>query len=246
MNKRSFIKNSMVLAAASFVAPSLLAGNVNSNESGILQSSGAPFTLPKLPYAVSALEPHIDRQTMEIHHGKHHKGYVDNLNSAVKGTALEKQSIEQILSNISSQPEKVRNNAGGHYNHSLFWQILSPKGGGEPKGRLVQDINRNFKSFNAFQEEFNEKAKGVFGSGWAWLCMNNNGNLFITSTPNQDNPLMNLQSVERGTPIMGLDVWEHAYYLKYQNKRADYVSAFWNVINWNEVNKLYEQALAKK
>ncbi|TDM13129.1 superoxide dismutase [Macrococcus lamae] len=197
------------------------------------------FELPQLPYAYDALEPHIDKETMEIHHTKHHNTYVTNLNAAVAGTEFENQSIEELMANINSVPEDkqtaVRNNGGGHYNHSLFWQLLS-KDGGTPNGEVAEAINAKFGSFEAFQEAFAEAATKRFGSGWAWLVVNN-GELEVVSTPNQDNPLM-----EDKTPILGLDVWEHAYYLNYQNKRPDYIKAFWNVVNWDKVNELYTAA----
>jgi Fe-Mn family superoxide dismutase len=191
------------------------------------------FELPKLAYDYSALEPHIDARTMEIHHSKHHAGYTNNLNAAVEGTEMEGKSIEDLLSGISSLPVAVRNNGGGFYNHNLFWEILGPNGGGEPKGDLLDAIKRDFGTFESFQEVFNKAAATRFGSGWAWL-INKGGKLIVASTPNQDNPLMDLAEV-KGTPILGIDVWEHAYYLKYQNKRPEYISAFWNVVNWDAV-----------
>jgi Fe-Mn family superoxide dismutase len=198
------------------------------------------FELPALPYDKAALEPHIDAMTMEIHHGRHHNTYVTNLNNAVKGTEMENMSIEDLMRNISKYPVAVRNNGGGHYNHTLFWQIMSPNGGGEPMGELAAAINAKFGSYATFKEEFTKAAVGRFGSGWAWLIVEN-GELKICSTPNQDNPLMDLNP-DKGTPILGLDVWEHAYYLKYQNKRPDYIAAFWNVVNWAEVANRYAQA----
>jgi superoxide dismutase, Fe-Mn family len=200
------------------------------------------FELPALPYASEALEPHIDKQTMEIHHGKHHNAYVTNLNGAIQGTDMEGKSLDELMKNISKHPAAVRNNGGGHYNHSLFWQILSPNGGGKPSGELAQAIDSAFGSFDAFKEEFNKAGATRFGSGWAWLIVKD-GKLAVTSTPNQDNPLMDVAET-KGTPILGLDVWEHAYYLKYQNKRPDYISAFWNVVNWDEVSKRFSQARA--
>lgn len=196
------------------------------------------FELPKLPYAYDALEPHIDAQTMEIHHGKHHKGYTDNLNNAIKGTELEGKSIEDILKNLDMENKAVRNNGGGFFNHSLFWKVMSPNGGGEPSGELANAINDAYGSFEAFKEKFSNAAKTQFGSGWAWLCVHKGGKVEVCSTPNQDNPLMPNVGCG-GNPILGLDVWEHAYYLKYQNKRPDYVSAFWNVVNWDEVSSYY-------
>ncbi|RKO61959.1 superoxide dismutase [Caldibacillus debilis] len=199
------------------------------------------FQLPALPYAYDALEPYIDKETMNIHHTKHHNTYVTNLNSALEGhPELLNKSVEELIQNLDQVPESirtaVRNNGGGHANHSLFWQILSPNGGGEPTGELREAIEKKFGSFTAFKDEFTKAATGRFGSGWAWLVVNN-GELEVLSTPNQDNPLM-----EGKTPILGLDVWEHAYYLKYQNRRPEYIAAFWNIVNWDEVTKRYQQA----
>lgn len=199
------------------------------------------FNLPELPYSNDALEPHFDAKTMEIHHDKHHKGYTDKLNAAIEGTELENQSIEEILKNVSKHSSAVRNNGGGFYNHSLFWKTLSPNGGGQPSGELMDKINSAFGSFEDFKKKFSEAAATRFGSGWAWLCVKD-GSLVVCSTPNQDNPMMDVSEGCGGTPILGLDVWEHAYYLKYQNKRPEYIEAFWNVVNWDEVSKLYEEA----
>ena len=198
------------------------------------------FELPKLSYDFSALEPHIDAKTMEIHHGKHHQAYVGKLNDAVAGTELEGQSIEQLMSNVSKHSAAVRNNGGGHFNHTLFWSVMSPNGGGEPTGKLAEAINKTFGSFEEFKTQFASAAATRFGSGWAWLVVHDN-NLVVTSTPNQDNPTMDIAEV-KGTPILGLDVWEHAYYLNYQNRRPDYIGAFWNVVDWNVVGQLFEQA----
>ncbi len=198
------------------------------------------FELPALPYATTALEPNIDARTMEIHHGKHHNGYVTNLNNAIAGTDLEGKSLLELLK-VAGSNTAVRNNGGGHYNHSLFWKILSPTGGGSPKGELAAAIDAKFGSFDAFKETFNKAAATRFGSGWAWLCVDTKKELCVCSSPNQDNPLMDIAECP-GTPIMGLDVWEHAYYLNYQNRRPDYISAFWNVINWEEVSKNYAAA----
>ncbi|MBL0339705.1 MAG: superoxide dismutase [Bacteroidetes bacterium] len=198
------------------------------------------FELPKLPYAFNALEPNIDARTMEIHHGKHHQAYVTNLNNAIAGTETEKMSIEDICRNISKFPVPVRNNGGGHYNHSLFWNILTPNASAAPVGALADAISTNFGSFDDFKTKFAAAATTRFGSGWAWLVKNEAGKLEISSTPNQDNPLMDIAEV-KGTPILGLDVWEHAYYLHYQNRRPDYISAFWNVINWDEVAKRFSK-----
>ena len=198
------------------------------------------FELPALPYDFNALEPHIDAKTMEIHHGKHHQGYVNNLNAALEGTELEGKSLEELLSNVSTLSPAVRNNGGGHYNHSLFWTVMGTNKGGEPSGDLANDINSTFGSFDAFKDHFSKAAATRFGSGWAWLVLSE-GKLVVTSTPNQDNPLMDVADV-KGTPILGLDVWEHAYYLNYQNRRPDYVGAFWNVVDWDEVAKKYADA----
>ena len=198
------------------------------------------FTLPALPYAHDALEPHIDKQTMEIHHGKHHQAYVDNLNKAVAGTPNEGKSLEELVAKAGAISPAVRNNGGGHWNHSFFWEILGPNAGGKPSGKLGDAINEAFGSFEAFQEKLNAAGTTRFGSGWAWLVAHE-GNLVVCSTPNQDNPLMDIAEV-KGTPILGMDVWEHAYYLKYQNKRPDYMNAFWNVINWDQVADYYNKA----
>ena len=203
------------------------------------------FSVPDLGYGFDALEPHIDAQTMEIHHDKHHAAYVSKLNDAIAGTDLESKSIEEIISNLSAVPEDkrtaVRNNGGGHYNHTLFWEILGPKAGGTPTGELADAINKDLGSFDAFKEQFSNAGTTRFGSGWAWLCVSD-GKLCVCSTPNQDNPLMDIADC-KGIPILGLDVWEHAYYLKYQNRRPDYIAAFWNVINWQAVTKRYKAVL---
>jgi Fe-Mn family superoxide dismutase len=198
------------------------------------------FELPALPYAHDALEPHIDARTMEIHHGKHHAGYTNNLNAAIQGTDLENASIEDILAKAGSAGAAVRNNGGGYYNHNLFWTVMGPNGGGAPSGELAQAIDRDFGSFDAFKEAFGKAAATRFGSGWAWLIVAG-GKLHVTSTPNQDNPLMDVAET-KGTPILGLDVWEHAYYLNYQNRRPDYIGAFWNVVNWDRVAANYAAA----
>jgi Fe-Mn family superoxide dismutase len=196
------------------------------------------FELEKLPYAFDALEPHIDARTMEIHHGKHHAAYTTNLNAAIAGTTLEGKSIEDILKNLDMNNMAVRNNGGGFYNHNLFWKVMSPNGGGNPTGPVADAINSAFGSYEAFKEQFSKAAATRFGSGWAWLCVNG-GKLEICSTPNQDNPLMPNSGCS-GIPILGLDVWEHAYYLNYQNRRPDYIGAFYNVINWDEVNRRFK------
>jgi Fe-Mn family superoxide dismutase len=199
------------------------------------------FTLPALPYAYDALEPHIDTLTMQIHHGKHHQAYVDNLNKALAGTDGENKSIEEIMANISSYPMAVRNNGGGHYNHSLFWSVMGPNAGGAPTGELADAINSTFGSYDALVEKMSTAGVTRFGSGWSWLLVKD-GKLEVTSTPNQDNPLMDIAEV-KGTPILGIDVWEHAYYLHYQNRRPDYLKAIWNVINWEAVSARYKAAL---
>lgn len=197
---------------------------------------------PSLSYDFGALEPHIDALTMEIHYTKHHQAYFNNLSAAVKGTDMENMSLEDVLKNINNYPVAVRNNGGGHFNHSLFWTIMSPNGGGNPSSDLANAIDQSFGSFDEFTALFNNAAKTRFGSGWAWLSVNSDNKLFVSSTPNQDNPLMDVTE-NKGTPILGLDVWEHAYYLNYQNRRPDYVKAFWNVVNWNEVEKRYLEIL---
>ena len=200
----------------------------------------AKFELPALQYAHDALEPYIDKMTMEIHHGKHHGGYVNKLNAAVEGTALEGKSLEELLKDVSKHPVAVRNNGGGHFNHSLFWTVMKKGGGGNPSGDLSNAINSAFNSFDEFKKQFSNAAATRFGSGWAWLIVQN-GKLAICSTPNQDNPLMDVAET-KGTPILGLDVWEHAYYLKYQNKRPDYIENWYNVINWDEVASRFAKA----
>ncbi|MEE1899446.1 superoxide dismutase [Flavobacterium rakeshii] len=199
------------------------------------------FELPTLPYAYNALEPHFDEETMTIHHQRHHQAYVDNLNKAIETN----QSLEQIMPQVSKLSPAVRNNGGGHYNHSLFWKILSPSAKTEPTGKLAEEINSTFGSLDKLKEEINKAGVTQFGSGWAWLYVKYNGTIAITATANQDNPLMDTQLTDRGLPILGVDVWEHAYYLKYRNKRADYLDAFWSVLDWEAVEKNYEEALAK-
>ncbi|WP_317196776.1 superoxide dismutase [Hymenobacter piscis] len=246
MLKRDFLKNSLLTVVGALVSPAVLAA---AHEEKLLREARAtpmadgPFTLPDLPYAFNALEPHIDARTMEIHHDAHHKGYVSKLNAAVMGTPAEKMSLAQLLASMNKQPEAIRNNAGGHWNHSFFWQIMAPKGGGQPTGNLATAITKDFGSFDKFSEEFTKAASGRFGSGWAWLIVDKkSGKLMVTSTPNQDNPLMDLPGMQRGIPVLGLDVWEHAYYLKHQNKRPDYIKEFWSVVNWSEANSRYDEA----
>jgi len=196
------------------------------------------FDLPELNYEYNALEPHIDAKTMEIHHTKHHAGYTNNLNKALEGVDTDNASIEEILSELDMNNKALRNNAGGYYNHKLFWEIMSPHGGGLPEGKLLEKINESFGSFDAFKESFSKAAAGQFGSGWAWLCKKDDGSLEIVATSNQDNPLM--PGIDGGQPIMGIDVWEHAYYLHYQNRRPEYIESFWNVVNWPQVLENYE------
>lgn len=200
------------------------------------------YTFPELPYGYSALEPYIDAQTMEIHYSKHHRAYFDNFVKAATENKIDHLSLEDIFAKVSSFPGAIRNNGGGYYNHMLFWQVMGPNAGGEPEGALMDAINKAFGSFDRFKSEFEAAAKTQFGSGWAWLAVDADGKLFVSQTPNQDNPLMDVAS-KRGTPILALDVWEHAYYLKYQNRRPEYVGNFWNVVNWKKVAELYLEAL---
>jgi Fe-Mn family superoxide dismutase len=243
-NRRNFIKNSFLLAATGLVAPSLLKADkriVNPLTEEELTDGSGTFTLPALPYEYKALEPYIDEQTMQIHHDKHHAAYVNNLNKAVDENKLTGVTLDEFVKNASKYPVAVRNNGGGHWNHSFFWKIMKPSGGGVPSGKLADAINSSFTSLDAMKTKFNDAAAKRFGSGWAWLYVNKEGKLDIGSTPNQDNPLMDLSDI-KGTPVLGVDVWEHAYYLKYQNKRPDYVTAWWNLINWDEVAKNFDAA----
>ncbi len=236
MKRRNFISALGLLSASGALT------NFNSMTNKIINKRStqmSKFELPALSYAFDALEPNIDAKTMEIHHGKHHAGYVAKLNAAIEGTDLEGKSLEEIISNVSGNTA-VRNNGGGHWNHTLFWEIMAPGKGGEPTGALADAINGTFGSFTAFKEQFSNAAATRFGSGWAWLTVTD-GKLVVSSTPNQDNPLMDVADV-KGTPILGIDVWEHAYYLNYQNRRPDYIEAFYNVINWDEVAKRFDQA----
>lgn len=239
MDKRTFLKKSIFGMGGLIAAPFFAGGEIRPAAGKAANpGQGSKFELSPLPYDYNALEPHIDARTMEIHHSRHHAGYVNNLNNALQGT--DAGSLESIMKSVSSFSEAVRNNGGGHYNHRLFWEIMSPSGGGLPRGDLLTAINSSFGSFDRFKELFSSAAATRFGSGWAWLVASDN-KLKVTSTPNQDNPLMDLVS-ERATPILGIDVWEHAYYLKYQNRRGDYISAFWNVINWDAVAAKLRQA----
>lgn len=200
------------------------------------------FEFPALPYSYDALEPYIDKLTLEIHHGKHHKAYYDNFMAAIKGTEMESMDMIDIFKNISKFPVAVRNNGGGYFNHTFYWEGMKAPGGALPTGKLSDAITKSFTSFDDFKKQFSDAGKTRFGSGWAWLSVDDTGKLFISSTPNQDNPIMDLAE-KKGTPLLVMDVWEHAYYLKYQNKRPDYIEAFWNVVNWDEVAKRYEKAL---
>ena len=239
IRRRDFIRAAALGGAAALVSPADIF-STNRPQTIHQEKTTMPFTLPNLPYAHDALEPHIDKMTMEIHHGKHHAAYVNNLNKAVENTEWNAKPIEEILANISKLPAAVRNNGGGHYNHSLFWTIMKPNGGGSPPGDLAAAIDRDFGSFDKFKEAFGTAGATRFGSGWAWL-VKQGGKLVVCSTPNQDCPVMDIAEV-KGAPILGMDVWEHAYYLKYQNRRPDYIAAFWNVVNWDEVAKRFMQA----
>jgi len=230
MNKREFLKTGFALGAGLVTAP-VFAGDRIFNKNYLGQASG--FTQVKLPYAYNALEPYIDAATMDVHYNWHHAGYTANLNKAATEEGLFDKSIEDILSSVSRYPASIRNNGGGFYNHNLFWEIMSPSGGKPPKGAFMRRINKAFGSFEDFRTQFSQKAASVFGSGWAWLIVQN-GKLLITATPNQDNPLMDV-APEKGHPLLALDVWEHAYYLRYQNRRTDYIGAFWNVVDWQAV-----------
>ncbi|MVT07764.1 superoxide dismutase [Chitinophaga tropicalis] len=244
MNKREFIKLAGLAGVAALSNPTgiVAAPSTRGTRRAAANSPKAPFEVPALPYAYDALEPNIDKTTMEIHHDKHHGAYVKNLNDAIKGSAYESLTLDEILAKVKPEDKAIRNNAGGHYNHSLFWTLLSPRTT-TPSDQLKAAINSSFTSWEKFQDIFSTAAKGVFGSGWAWLIVTPGKKLSVVSTPNQDNPLMDNIVKEKGTPILALDVWEHAYYLKYHNVRPDYIKAFWNVVNWNEVDKLYKAAI---
>lgn len=241
MKKREFLKTSSILTVGALTVPmsSCKSGGESPQQSENTKSF-TPFALPQLPYVFEALEPNIDKMTMEIHHGKHHAGYVRKLNAALESHALAGKSLDDIVSSVGPDDAAIRNNGGGHYNHSLFWEIIKPGESQMPYGKLSDAINSNFGSFEKFKEEFSTAAATRFGSGWAWLSLDSNNKLFVSSTPNQDNPLMSKLVSTPGHPILGLDVWEHAYYLKYQNKRKDYISNFFNIINWEEVARRYD------
>lgn len=259
MEKREFLKTGLLLGiaaaatslldacktAAKTVAPSAAAAPAPPPMPAPKMRRSTPFTLPKLPYEFAALEPHIDKMTMEIHHDRHHNAYITNLNDAVKDTPFVDYELDDILSRITTADadKKIRNNAGGHWNHSFFWESMAPGAGGQPSGALAKALEGAFGGYDKFKDQFGTAAKGVFGSGWAWLCVGKDKKLFISSTPNQDNPWMLNVVKQTGTPILGLDVWEHAYYLKYQNKRPDYIGAFFNVIDWKKVAERYDKAM---
>lgn len=243
MNKRNFLKSFAIITATSFLQiPKIMGFNTENDEIIPTTIKDNDFSLPNLEYDYDALVPHFDKMTMEIHHSKHHAAYIKNLNEAIKNTPFEKMTLEEIQNKVTNKFPIIRNNGGGHYNHSLFWKIIAPNAGGEPTGKLAESIKNTFGSFEKFKEEFNKAAKNHFGSGWAWLAIDKNKKLFITSTPNQDNPLMTKINKQKGTPILCLDVWEHAYYLKYQNKRIDFINAFWNVVNWKAVEKIFDNS----
>ena len=240
MKKRKFIKTASTVIVGAAVSPMIackadVKSTAESTAKEAVSTVQANFELPKLSFAFDALEPNIDAMTMEIHHGKHHAGYVRKFNAALEGSTHSGKSLEDILSGIGPDDAGLRNNGGGHYNHSLFWSAMSPNGGGQPSGDLADAINAAFDNFDTFKDQFSKSATGRFGSGWAWLCQGADGKLFVTSTPNQDNPLMSNITETTGTPLLGLDVWEHAYYLNYQNRRGDYVANFFNIIDWNAV-----------
>jgi len=245
MNKREFIKSSVVLGAGALFSAPFISTRANTlfKEEPLIASlipSGPDGFLQKdLPYGFSALEPYIDAQTMELHYGKHHAGYTRKFNAALADEGISTTNIKAIFSNVSSYGSGIRNNGGGYYNHSLFWNFMSPKGGGKPGGALLSAINDAFGSFEKFKEKFSSAAATQFGSGWAWLVLTESGKLKVSSTPNQDNPLMDVAEV-KGTPLLNIDVWEHAYYLNYQNRRTEYISNFWNIVNWDTVEQIYK------
>jgi len=240
MNRRKFIYSVAAISAASAIEPFAKSIYNISNKNERSKNIMAKFELPALPYGYDALEPYIDKMTMEIHHDKHHAAYVNNLNKAVEGTEMATKTLDELVMNVSKYPMAVRNNGGGHWNHSLFWTLMKKSGGGEPTGPLADGIKSSFGSFGEFKTQFSNAGATRFGSGWAWLVVQN-GKLVIGSTPNQDNPLMDVSDL-KGTPVLGLDVWEHAYYLKYQNKRPEYIENWWNVINWAEASKRFSEA----
>jgi superoxide dismutase, Fe-Mn family len=247
MKTNNFTKGTMVLGAAMMLTALLISSCTNTNgkdkdfEKSLMPVEAEGFVQAELPYAFDALEPYIDQQTMELHYGKHHAGYTSKFNAALAEEGITERDLNKIFANVSQYGAGIRNNGGGYYNHSLFWNFLSPDGGGEPSGELLKAIEKDFGSFDAFKELFSKAAASQFGSGWAWLIVDESGNLQVTSTANQDNPLMDVVDV-KGAPILNLDVWEHAYYLFYQNRRTEYIGNFWNLVNWETVDKLYKAA----
>lgn len=240
MNRRKFIYSVAAISAASAIEPFAKSIYNISNKNERSKNIMAKFELPALPYGYDALEPYVDKMTMEIHHDKHHAGYVNNLNKAVEGTEMATKSLDELVMNVSKYPVAIRNNGGGHWNHSLFWTLMKQNGGDEPTGVLADAIKSSFGSFAEFKTQFSNAGATRFGSGWAWLVVQN-GKLVVGSTPNQDNPLMDVSDF-KGTPVLGLDVWEHAYYLKYQNRRPEYIENWWKVINWAEASKRFSEA----
>jgi len=248
MNKREFLKTSAILGAGTLIAPSVASSCMNSSAANgataslVATNAEGRFAQPELGYAFDALEPHIDAMTMEVHYGKHHAGYTRKFNNALEHADLHSTDIYKLFSSVSSHGNGVRNNGGGYFNHNLYWKFMSPEGGGEPTGKLAEAITEAFGSFGQFKELFSATAGSHFGSGWGWLILDGEGALQVTSTPNQDNPLMDVVDIQ-GTPLLNIDVWEHAYYLNYQNMRTSYIEAYWNVIDWKFVGALYEEGL---
>jgi len=248
MKKREFLRTSAILGAGTIIAPSIASSQLTSSAqvgataSLVSLNKEGKFEQPKLGYDFDALEPHVDAKTMEVHYGKHHAGYTRKFNSALEHADLHSTDIKKLFANVSKHGSGVRNNGGGYFNHNLYWKFMSPNGGGEPGGKLAKAINKNFGSFQKFRDLFSATSAGHFGSGWGWLVLDGEGKLQVTSLPNQDNPLMDVAEVQ-GTPLLNIDVWEHAYYLKYQNMRKSYVEAYWNVINWGFVEQLYTEAV---
>jgi Fe-Mn family superoxide dismutase len=247
MNKREFLKKSFAIGAGAMVSAPLLQAfskeypaNHGTGAAGL--SEGYPFKQYDLGYAYDALEPHVDAKTMELHYSKHHAGYTRKFNAAVENEDLKGESLKDIFARVSSYSDSIRNNGGGYYNHNLYWRFMSPNGGGKPGGPIAKAIDQSFGSFDAFKKKFSSVSGSQFGSGWGWLVLDNNGDLVVTSTPNQDNPLMDVAEVQ-GMPLLNIDVWEHAYYLNYQNRRGSYIEAYWNLINWDYVEELYQQVI---
>ena len=247
MNKREFLKTSAILGAGALVVPSITSSCMNSSAqtaataSLVSMDSSGKFLQPELGYAFDALEPHVDAMTMEVHYGKHHAGYTNKFNAALEHADFHPTDINKLFASVSTHGNGIRNNGGGYYNHNLYWKFMSPEGGGEPTGKLAEAIAADFGSFAQFKELFSATAASHFGSGWGWLLLDAEGKLQVTSLPNQDNPLMDVSPVQ-GTPLLNIDVWEHAYYLHYQNMRKTYVEAYWNIIDWKFVEALYEEA----